>query len=317
MKKITTLILAISFKLSSAQETANFENLNLPLNSFWNGSNSTQTGFENGGLYFKTQYDTSSGGYWASGFAYSTMRDTIDGTFTNLYSAKPGTGSSSNTYIVCQKNSILKPIYAGDKMNLISLDITNTTYAAQSMKNGDFFATAFGGITGDVPDFFKLTFKAYVNGLLTADSSEFYLADYRFSNNSQDYIVTNWRSFFPNINNADSVLLTLTSTDSGSLGMNTPAFFCLDNIVSSFPLSISTKEKNNFAVFPNPASNFITVKKINQENEIINIYNSLGELVKSNSSFNEINRIDVSDLPKGIYYVNLSLQNKNQKFIKN
>ncbi|MFN5627674.1 MAG: DUF4465 domain-containing protein [Bacteroidota bacterium] len=316
MKKLITLIVALSIKLVSAQETATFENLSLPLDSFWNASNGG-IGFENGGLFYTTKYDTSFGGYWASGFAYSSMRDTTNGTYTNLYSAKPGTGSNSNTYIVSQNNTILKPQYAGDKINLISLDITNTMYAATSIKYGDFFATAFGGNSGDVPDFFLLTFRPYVNGVLTNDTAEFYLADYRFSNNSQDYIVNNWRNFSPNISNADSILLTLRSSDNGNFGMNTPAFFCLDNIVSSFPLTINSSQKSNIEIFPNPADNFIRVRKLKQQQEIITIFNSTGEIVKRELIVNEFHTIDVSELCKGIYFVHLSLQNENQKFIKN
>jgi hypothetical protein len=316
MKKIITLIVALTIKFVSAQETATFENLSLPLDSFWNASNGGN-GFENGGLFFTTKYDTSFGGYWASGFAYSSMRDTTNGTYTNLYSAKPGTGSNSNTYIVSQNNTILRPQYSGDKINLISLDITNTTYAATSIKYGDFFATAFGGNNGNVPDFFKLTFRPYVNGILTNDTAEFYLADYRFSDNSQDYIVNNWRNFSPSISNVDSILLTLKSSDTGINGMNTPAFFCLDNIVSSFPLSVANTKKNKIEIFPNPARDLITLKKSTAENETISIYNSIGELVKSSFVNNENSSVDVSALSKGIYVVKFSSKNEMLKFIKN
>jgi hypothetical protein len=316
MKKIITLIAIITFKFGSAQETASFENLSLPLDSFWNAS-SGGNGFINGGLFFITKYDTSFGGYWASGFAYSSMRDTLNGSFTNLYSAKPGSGSNSNTYVVSQNNTVIKPQYSGDKINLISLDITNTTYAANSMKNGDFFATAFGGDSGNVPDFFTLTFRPYVNGILTNDTAEFYLADYRFSDNSQDYIVNNWRNFSPSISNADSVLLTLRSSDNGAFGMNTPAFFCLDNIVSSFPLSIASVQKNSFKIFPNPCNNYITINKTNSNNEVVNIFNTLGEVVKTFTCNSLNNYIDLTDLSKGIYFVNTTNSNINQKFIKN
>ena len=316
MKKIITLFAIITFKFVSAQETATFENLSLPLDSFWNASTGGN-GFENGGLHFTTKYDTSFGGYWAAGFAYSSMRDTINGTYTNLYSAKPGRGSNSNTYIVSQNNTILKPQYSGDKINLISLDIITTTYAANSMKNGDLFATVFGGDSGNVPDFFTLTFRPYVNGELTNDTAEFYLADYRFSDNSQDYIVNNWRNFSPNISNADSILLTLRSSDNGAFGMNTPAFFCLDNIVSSFPLTINSSQKSSFEIFPNPCNNYIIINKTNSNNEVINIFNSLGAVVKTFTCNSLNNCVDLSDLSRGIYFVNTTNSNINQKFIKN
>ena len=73
--------------------TLEFESLGLPLDTFWNGQD-TSVYLED---YFEVSclYDTSFGGYWSSGIAISTMRDDSTGDFTNLYSSITGSGYNS------------------------------------------------------------------------------------------------------------------------------------------------------------------------------------------------------------------------------
>ena len=67
--------------------------------------------------------------------------------------------------------------------------------------------------------------------MLGTDSVDFYLADYRFADNSEDYIVKDWTFVsLEALGDVDSLLFSLTSTDNDSMfGMNTPAYFCMDN----------------------------------------------------------------------------------------
>src|SRR5690606_13300086 len=108
--------------------------------------------------------------------------------------------------------------------------VTNSTYAYYSMKDGDAFAKKFGGVTGNDPDWFKLTIKMYFQGIFN-DSVDFYLADFRFTDNSQDYIVKDWQSInLSSYGSMDSLSFELSSSDIGMWGMNTPAFFCIGGI---------------------------------------------------------------------------------------
>lgn len=71
-------------------------------------------------------------------------------------------------------------------------------------------------------------------------------------------------------------------------------------------------------LFPNPASETITIQFINpQPQEQIDIYNSLGHLVKSFNIMSDITTVNIADLPNGIYFI---LPKKYQyhplKFIK-
>ena len=64
----------------------------------------------------------------------------------------------------------------------------------------------------------------------SSDTLEFLLADYRFDDNSKDYIVTDWRYIdLSSLGWVKSVKFYISSTDNGSFGMNTPGYFCLDN----------------------------------------------------------------------------------------
>jgi len=76
---------------------------------------------------------------------------------------------------------------------------------------------------------------------------------------------------------------------------------------------------NNIFVYPNPAANEISlsIENIsNYQNSIITIQNTLGQTVKK-LSFTK--NIDVSDLPQGCYFLQITLSNKEiykAKFIK-
>ncbi len=69
--------------------------------------------------------------------------------------------------------------------------------------------------------------------------------------------------------------------------------------------NISTPDR--FSVFPNPASEFITINYKKKENEILtlNIYNSLGVLVSKGSLNHDKEKIEISNLNNGIYFVEI------------
>ncbi len=216
-----------------AQMVADFENLTLDSDTFWNGvSQPLGASFQSGDFDFPNYYDTAFGGFWSSGWAYSNVFDTITAGAGNLYASYPGTGANnSSIYAVGQQNSVAKLNQASVGSVINGVYITNGTFAAISMRDGDAFAKKFGGASGDDPDFFKLVIFKYQNGTLATDSVEFYLADYRFSDNSQDYILDSWEWVdLSSLGAVDSLFFTLKSSDVGPFGINTPTFFCIDNL---------------------------------------------------------------------------------------
>ncbi len=221
---------------ASLAGTVDFEDLVLSPDSYWNGApnNGTNT-FVSQGFTFYNNFDNSWGVDVWSGFAYSNKTDTTTPGYTNQYSAAAGSGAGgSANYAVSFVDAWGSPpridVPAG--VSLVSAAVTNTTYAYLSMRDGDSFAKKFGGSSGDDPDWFKLTIvgKDLAENLIA--SVEFYLADFRFSDNALDYILNTWAAVdLSPIASARILEFALDSSDVGAWGMNTPAYFALDNIV--------------------------------------------------------------------------------------
>jgi hypothetical protein len=122
----------------------------------------------------------------------------------------------------------------------VSIDITNTTYAALAILYGDGFATAFTPGNG----WFLLTINGTKADGSSAGSVEFYLADYRSPNSANDYLVNQWTDVnLSSLAGAQTLTFSLTSSDVGFFGSNTPSLFAADNLVltpepSSLALSL-------------------------------------------------------------------------------
>ena len=103
------------------------------------------------------------------------------------------------------------------------LYVTNSTYAVLSMLNGDSFAKKFAD-----GDWFKLTVTGYNKDGGQIGPVDFYLADYR---NGKSDIIQQWTKFdLTSLGAVNKLTFTLSSSDTGTYGMNTPAYFCMDDI---------------------------------------------------------------------------------------
>jgi len=110
--------------------------------------------------------------------------------------------------------------------------VTNNNYTYYSMLNGDDWAKKFGGSSGDDEDWFALTVTGKDASESIVGAVDFYLADYRFSDNSQDYIIDTWQFVdLSSLGIVKSLEFTLNSSDVGDFGMNTPAYFVIDTVV--------------------------------------------------------------------------------------
>jgi hypothetical protein len=222
-----------------AQSNVGFEDVGASLESesFYNGSDGAG-GFESGNLSFNNTFTTSEFGDSWFGWSYSNRTDTTTPGFENQYSAIFGSGDAgSPTYAVAFNGfaGTLPEIQSNDGSIFQSLSITNTTYAALSMRDGDAFAKKFGGESGNDPDFFKIDILSIDGDGNELDSIDFFLADFRFADNSQDFIVTDWTSIDVSSLSASRLAFRFSGSDVGDFGLNTPAYFALDNIVVAVP----------------------------------------------------------------------------------
>ncbi len=243
------LFFAVFFLLFTAApgyaDVASFDDLTLAPNSYYGGAGSGAVGWTNGDAYFP--HDASD---WAwSGFTYSNVNDTTTAGYTNQFAAYTGTDvSGSGNYAVSYvpldwmggddpipQTVSLGAVTGKDYDSIISgAYFTNTTYAALSMLEGDSFAKKFGGTTGNDPDYFKLIIKGIDASASYTGTLDFYLADFRFADNSLDYIVDDWTWVdLTGLGNVVGLELSLDSSDAGAYGMNTPAYFAMDNLNGS------------------------------------------------------------------------------------
>ena len=280
---------------------SNFEDISVEVDSFLNGSDGSQV-FQSGFADFPTIYSDAWGGYWAGGWAISNVQDSITSGFGNLYASKTNGGfDGSQNYAVGQQHSVIIPAdtYFPDGMY-----ITNTTYAYNSMRDGDTFAKKFGGNNGDDPDFFKLTIYAYEFGEIVNDSIELYLADFRFEDNSQDYIIDDWQYVdLLSLGVVDSLKFILSSSDVGDDGINTPLFFAIDNFGVTPTVHTSQVDAAiRIEVFPNPASDQIQLQFPMNASGRLQLINAQGQAIQNIQITNSNLILPIAHLPNGIYY---------------
>ena len=237
--RLTLTFLQSELSESDARPRAGFEDIGLvlPSDSFHNGS-SWSGQFESSDFYFNNEFNPEFGS-WA-GWSISNVTDTETQGFGNQYSAFTGSGADgSSTYAVGNAfpGAFVPEISRNDNASSArfeSIMITNSTYAALSMKNGDAFAKKFGGEDGNDPDFLLLTIIGLDASGESIGEVPFYLADYRFIDNSRDYLVDQWtRVDISSIGEAQRLAFSLSSSDNGQFGMNTPAYFAIDDVRTS------------------------------------------------------------------------------------
>jgi hypothetical protein len=221
-------VLLVGVNPLKAQLVANFDDLLLDVESYWNGSDGSGQ-FVSGPLTFENSYNADYSSW--SGFAYSNVTDNTTPGYINQYSSYAGIGALQS------ENYAVSYVFGSSKLKLTNnasmhgMYVSNASYAALAIKDGDTYSKKFGGETGNDSDWFKLIVTGWTNADENKGTVEFYLADYRFDDNSQDYIVNDWQWVdLSELNNVDYLTFELASTDNGDWGMNTPAYFCVDNV---------------------------------------------------------------------------------------
>jgi hypothetical protein len=247
-------VLSIIVPASASAEVVTFDDNALAPNSYWNGpdpSGTTVTGpygtpevvgsFTSNGVSFGNTYDTTYG-VWG-GFAYSNMGDTTTAGFGNQYSAYTGTGrgEGQDNYGVAfgsggpgfdptdiAQLGGLPHLQVPIGENITGAYLTNTTYSALSMLNGDGFSDKFGDT-----DFFKVTiYGSDSKGMILSSSKEFFLADFRTpGGTAADHVVSDWTFVdLSGLKGAQTIYFSLSSSSNSIYGMNNPAYFAIDDI---------------------------------------------------------------------------------------
>jgi hypothetical protein len=224
MKKTLVLLMSL-FCLSSSWASAaviNFKDLSLQDESYWNGSDESG-GFTSGGAIFNNNYDTD----WDSwdGFSYSNLTDITAEGYTAQYNAITGSGAlNTSTYAIgYYSTSAASPptVTLSAEQTLSGAYFTNNNYAYYSMLKGDQFAKKF-----EEGDWFKLTITGKDGSGNVTGTVDVYLA-------TGTEIVDTWEWVdLTSLGSVKSLEFTLSSSDTGDYGMNTPAYFVMDFITT-------------------------------------------------------------------------------------
>lgn len=220
-RSIIFLFIFMLFPGISIAEIATFDDLSLDSDSHWVDVEGNSGGsFTSGGFTFNHQYtnDPTYGAYWSGGFAYSNKTDTQLTGLDGQFNAIPGSGVDSNNYAVAYFSAQFKPtITLPAQRTIEAVYVTNNNYAYYSMKNGDDFAKQF-----EEGDWFKLTMTGKDADGATTGTVETLLAD-------GTQILDRWRWVnLKSLGEVKTVEFSLSSSDVGDFGMNTPAYFCIE-----------------------------------------------------------------------------------------
>ncbi len=272
--------------------------------------------------------------HWRSGFVYSNVTDTLSDSLSR-YSAIAGSGFGSNKYVVAHgvKNYMSIVSDAAGKP-LDSIMITNSAYAYNAMQYGGIQGKKF---TNSGQDWFRVKIDCYSNyrhdtAIYTYDtvqvggkdsvitdttvthvvtnnerfrySDTVYLANFQGANS---FILNGWTAVhFRDTVAVDSVVFTLSSSDNTGSIMNTPAYFCLDN-VTTFESSASVHNVNPHAakVYPNPTTNTLHVSMNDNTVKQLNIVDMSGRVVCSMQVTSTEMSVNTSSLKPGMYILQL------------
>lgn len=228
----------VSINAAADDTVVTFEDLTLESESVWKGPDTTGEKnsyeswgstitewigkFTSNGVSFSNTYNETYASW--SGFAYSNSTSTeykdyttdcnsvtgggYDGSKTFAVGYYSAYGTTASTITISETGANVKGCY-----------VTNNTYAYNSMANGDSYAKKFAK-----DDYFKLIFTAD-NG----NKAEFYLAN--MTSDDVSGIVKDWQWFdLTSLGSVKTITVSFESSDTGDYGINTPTYFCMDNL---------------------------------------------------------------------------------------
>ena len=206
-------------------DIVNFEDNTLAIGETYNGSD-LGGGFQSGDYWFENNYDDTYASW--NGFALSRTTSSEFNSYADQYNSCTGGGHESTSFAVGYYSEYNYWLYdQAPRIYQIDMEefepayvyVTNTANAVKSMQNGDSYAKKF---TDD--DWFKLIITGYDIEDNETGSTEFYLA-------KGTDIVTDWQKVdLSPLGRCTSITFIMDSSDKSWDFMNTPAYFCLDNL---------------------------------------------------------------------------------------
>ena len=246
--------------------------------------------------------------------------------FANYYSYDDGTAERAYTFTGAQARLAMRFVpYEADSVIGASIHFTPTVVNAQ----GDLFALTIWADNNGEPGA-----VLYEDNLFFPKEVKYDLGNNRFVNYFFDdtarvpvsgAFFIGWRQFDPdplnigldkNIDNSQYLYYSLNGgnswTNSSIEGtiMIRPIFSTSLN--AELNLQEKELERENFVLFPNPAENSIEVQSSKREVDGLELFNLQGQLIRFSSNA----KMEISDLPSGVYLVRPTGSDQMLRLIK-
>ena len=319
MKKLFKIVLVLIFLMPinvfSQQETFNFESLNIPDTGFYIGIDGLGEFGDEDITFINTYTDYGTFGVWDN-FAYTFDTVTVDLQYQNIaenaYSGNVfGIGFVPQDWQAGTYDNIPITCYFITPKLPESIFINNNKSTVNVIQNGSVSPPCDPFTNGD---YFKLIIEGRFNNSSTG-FIEFFLADFTEGNS---IIIEQWTEIdLSSLGAVDSLLFNLESTDVGDYGMNTPAYFCLDDLTYNILSDINETHTSNFIIYPNPTTDFVNIQNI--ENSKITLTNISGKILFEKKNCLDIEQINLINFNSGIYFLNIVTDEYtySKKIIKN
>ena len=230
---LITVILTIFFASCKKEEPVydivDFEELPLNSSGYWNGSDGSGS-FKSGNISFVNRYNQQSRTW--NGFAYTNHTDTVTKNNSNEFASIAGSGAENSVnYGVFLFSGVPDTMLLDSPEMITDVFISNTVYSYYSMKNGSPSNKKFGGDSGNDQDWFRLRLTLINKDENQVGYIDVYLADFRYTDNSRDYIANAWtRLDLSTFGFVKALIFEMSSSDSGPGGINNPPYVCIDYI---------------------------------------------------------------------------------------
>ena len=221
--------------------TATIDDNHLEQESHWaydpTTASTVSDGFYSGSYYFNTGAWPSYN-YW---YGYSLSNETAT-TYTGLddqwHSAVgQGHNGSANYVVAFPEGQFVEVTNSEDGDELRGVYVSNNAYAYNGMAVGDGFATKFSQ-----GSWFAVNAIGF-NGSTQTGTVTFYLGDYRSENTADHYILDTWQWMdLRPLGKVTKVRFTLDGSDKGTYGLNTAAYFVMDDFNCERDMNAATAE---------------------------------------------------------------------------
>lgn len=170
---------------------------------------------------YLVQQSVAYGGTYVSGAVISNRTDTTFKSYADANKSIAGGAYAGKNYVVWYEDGFTGNVIKLKTAAVVpGMYVCNNNYAYNSITKGDLIA---GAPFGD-NDWFKLTIGGSLNGTPVNAKVDFYLAQGKS-------VVTEWTYVdLSTLGQVDQLNFTMSGSRTGDWGLNTPTYFCIDNL---------------------------------------------------------------------------------------